>query len=170
MTLDEFIKQLSENKNYQYDNTMLGNENLNINAYTKPTLGGNLNAYQQTPVGLLSSTIGKEVSQPSYKDIALTNDNLRAGLLSQSGNTAPYGEYSNPNIFARIMGGNNPNANINYTQPLENGRFSAGANYSNQGLGVNAEYEKQLKEWLLRAGLNANPYEKQIGITLGREF
>lgn len=170
MDITEFLKQLSEQKNAQQNITNLGTDNLNISTYTKPTLGGNVSAYQETPVGLLSGTIGKEAYMPSYKDVALTNQNLRGGILSQADNVAPYGEYRDPNIMARLIGGNNPNANINYIQPLEDGRFSAGANYSKDGLGINAEYEKKLREWLLKAGLSANPYEKQLGITLGREF
>mgnify|MGYP003333377785 FL=1 len=170
MDIAEFLNRLAQQKNAQQNITTVGTDNINLNAYTQPTLGGNINAYQPTPVGLLSATLGKEANMPIYKDIALTNQNLRGGILSQADDVVPYGEYRDPNTMVKLMGGNNPNAMANYVMPLEDGRLSGGLNYSNQGLGVNAEYEKRLKEWLLRAGLNANPYEKQVGITLGREF
>lgn len=170
MDIAEFLKQLAEQKNAQQNITSIGNENLNVNTYTRPTLGGNVNAYQETPVGLLSGTIGKEANMPAYKDIALTNQNLRGGILSKADNVAPYGEYRDANIMAKVMGGNYPNASAGYTTPLAGGQFTGGANYSQDGLGINAEYERKMREWLLRAGLNANPYEKQIGFTLGREF
>jgi hypothetical protein len=149
MDIEEFLKKLAEQTNAQQNVTSIGNENFNVNAYTAPTLGGNVNAYQETPVGILSGTIGKEGTNPIYKDLALTNQNLRGGILSQAGDVAPY---------------------ANYTTPLAGGQLTGGANYSKDGLGLNAEYQKQLKEWMLKMGLNANPQEQQIGLTLGRLF
>jgi hypothetical protein len=149
MDIAEFLRQLAEQKNAQQNVTSIGNENLNVNAYTSPTLGGNINANQPTDVGLLSATLGKEGTNPIYKDFSLTNQNLRGGILSQGDNVTPY---------------------ANYTTPLAGGELSGGVNYSKDGLNLNAEYQKQLREWLLRAGLNANPYEKQVGFTLGRSF
>jgi hypothetical protein len=164
----EFLRQLTEQKNTQPNATGIGNENLNLNAYTRPTLGGNVNAYQETPVGLLSGTIGKEGTNPIYKDVALTNQNLRGGILSQADNVAPYGEYRDGNVMARVMGGNYPNVSANYTTPLAGGQFTGGANYSNQGLGINAEYAKELNDWLFKTTVNATPYEQQILFGLGR--
>ena len=166
MTVDEFLKQY----NLMPQQTTIGNENLNLNAYTSPTLGGNVNAYQETPVGLLSGTIGKEGTNPIYKDVALTNQNFRGGILSQPGDVAPYGEYRDGNVMARVMGGNYPNASAQYTTPLAGGQFTGGANYSKDGLGVNAEYAKQLNDWLFKATANANPYEKQLLFGLGKGF
>jgi hypothetical protein len=159
MDIAEFLRQLTEQQNTQPNATSVGNENLNLNAYTRPTLGGNVNAYQETPVGLLSGTIGKEGTNPIYKDVALTNQNFRGGILSQPGN-----------VMARVMGGNYPNASAQYTTPLAGGQFTGGADYSSQGLGVNAEYAKQMNDWLLKATANANPYEKQLLFGLGRQF
>jgi hypothetical protein len=168
--IEEFLKQLTEQKNAQQNVTSVGNENLNLNAYTAPTVGGNVNAYQPTPVGILSGTIGKEGSSPIYKDVALTNQNLRGGILSQADNVAPYGQYRDGNVMAQLMGGNNPNASAQYTTPLAGGQFTGGANYSNQGLGLNAEYAKALNDWMLKARLNANPQEQQLLFGLGRGF
>ena len=170
MDIAEFLRELEDKKNVQSNVTSVGNDNLNVNAYTRPTLGGNVNAYQETPIGLLSGTIGKEGTNPIYKDVALTNQNLRGGILSQSDNVAPYGQYRDGNVMAQIMGGNNPNASANYTTPLAGGQFTGGANYSNQGLGVNAEYAKQLNDFLLKARLSATPEEQQFLFGLGRQF
>ena len=170
MDIAEFLRQLTEQQNTQQNVTSVGTDNLNINAYTRPTLGGNVNAYQETPVGILSGTVGKEGTNPIYKDIALTNQNLRGGILSQPGDVAPYGEYRDANIMAKVMGGNYPNASAQYTTPLAGGQFTGGANYSKDGLGVNAEYARQINDWLLKATANANPYEKQLLFGLGREF
>ena len=170
MDIEEFLKQFVGQTNTQPNVTSVGNENLNLNAYTRPTLGGNVNAYQETPVGLLSGTIGKEGTNPIYKDVALTNQNFRGGILSQADNVAPYGEYRNGNVMAQIMGGNYPNASANYTTPLAGGQFTGGANYSNQGLGVNAEYAKQLNDLLFKARLSATPEERQILFGLGGQF
>jgi hypothetical protein len=168
--IEEFLKQFVGQTNTQPNVTSVGNENLNVNAYTRPTLGGSINAYENTPVGLLSGTIGKEGSNPIYKDVALTNENFRGGILSQPGDVAPYGEYRDGNVMARVMGGNYPNASANYTTPFAGGQFTGGANYSNQGLGVNAEYAKQLNDWILKARLNATPEEQQFLFGMGRGF
>jgi hypothetical protein len=149
MDIAEFLRQLAEQKNTKQDVTSIGNENLNLNAYTNPTLGGNVNVNQPTDIGLLSATVGKEGTNPIYKDLALTNQNLRGGILSQGDNVTPY---------------------ANYTTPLAGGQFSGGVNYSKDGLSLNAEYQKQLKELMLRMGINANPQEQQVGFTLGRSF
>jgi len=170
MDIAEFLRQLTEQQNTQPNATSVGNENLNLNAYTRPTLGGNVNAYQETPVGLLSGTIGKEGTNPVYKDVALTNQNFRGGILSQADNVAPYGEYRDGNVMAQIMGGNNPNASANYTTPLAGGQFTGGANYSNQGLGINAEYAKKLNDFLFKAGISATPEERKLLFGLGGQF
>jgi len=166
----EFLRELEDKKNAQQNVTSIGNDNLNVNAYTRPTLGGNVNAYQETPVGLLSGTVGKEGTNPIYKDVALTNQNFRGGLLSQPGDVAPYGEYRDGNLMARVMGGNYPNASANYTTPFAGGQFTGGANYSNQGLGVNAEYAKTLNDVLFKGKVSITPEEKQILLGLGMGF
>ena len=170
MDIAEFLRQLTEQQNTQPNVTSLGNENLNVNAYTTPNVGGNVNAYQPTPIGLLSGTIGKEGTNPIYKDIALTNENFRGGILSQADNVAPYGEYRDGNVMARVMGGNYPNASANYTTPFAGGQFTGGANYSNQGLGVNAEYAKQLNDLLFKASINATPEEQKLLFGFGGQF
>ena len=170
MDIEEFLKQLVGQTNTQPNVTSVGTDNLNLNAYTRPTLGGNVSAYENTPVGLLSGTIGKEGTNPIYKDVALTNENFRGGILSQADNVAPYGQYRDGNVMAQIMGGNNPNASANYTTPLAGGQFTGGANYSNQGLGVNAEYAKQLNDFLFKAGISATPEEQKLLFGLGGQF
>jgi len=170
MDIAEFLRQLTEQQNTQPNATSIGNENLNLNAYTRPTLGGNVNAYQETPVGLLSGTIGKEGTNPIYKDVALTNQNFRGGILSQADNVAPYGEYRDGNVMARVMGGNYPNASAQYTTPLAGGQFTGGANYSKDGLGVNAEYAKQLNDLLFKASINATPEERKLLFGFGGQF
>ena len=170
MDIEEFLRQFAEQKNAQPNVTSVGNENLNLNAYTRPTLGGSINAYENTPVGLLSGTIGKEGSNPIYKDVALTNENFRGGILSQPGDVAPYGEYRDGNVMARVMGGNYPNASANYTTPFAGGQFTGGANYSNQGLGVNAEYAKTLNDVLFKGKVSVTPEEKQFLLGLGMGF
>jgi hypothetical protein len=168
--IEEFLKQFTEQTNTRPNVTSVGNENLNLNAYTTPNVGGNVNAYQPTPVGLLSGTIGKEGTNPIYKDVALTNENFRGGILSQADNVAPYGEYRDGNVMARVMGGNYPNASANYTTPLAGGQFTGGANYSNQGLGVNAEYAKKLNDFLFKAGISATPEERKLLLGFGGQF
>ena len=170
MDIAEFLRQLTEQQNTQPIVTRVGNENLNVNAYTTPNVGGNVNAYQPTPIGLLSGTIGKEGTNPIYKDVALTNENFRGGILSQADNVAPYGEYRDGNVMARVMGGNYPNASANYTTPFAGGQFTGGANYSNQGLGVNAEYAKQLNDLLFKASINATPEERKLLFGFGGQF
>jgi hypothetical protein len=170
MDIEEFLRQLAEQKNAQQNVTSVGTDNLNVNAYTNPTLGGNVNAYQETPVGLLSGTIGKEGTNPIYKDVALTNQSLRGGILSQPGDVAPYGQYRDGNVMAQLMGGNNPNASAQYTTPLAGGQFTGGANYSNQGLGINAEYAKQLNDFLFKAGISATPEERKLLLGFGGQF
>jgi hypothetical protein len=170
MDIAEFLRQLTEQQNTQPNVTSLGNENLNVNAYTTPNVGGNVNAYQPTPIGLLSGTIGKEGTNPIYKDVALTNENFRGGILSQADNVAPYGEYRDGNVMARVIGGNYPNASANYTTPFAGGQFTGGANYSNQGLGVNAEYAKQLNDLLFKASINATPEERKLLLGFGGQF
>jgi hypothetical protein len=170
MDIEEFLKQLVGQTNTQPNVTSVGTDNLNLNAYTRPTLGGNVSAYENTPVGLLSGTIGKEGTNPIYKDVALTNENFRGGILSQADNVAPYGQYRDGNVMAQIMGGNNPNASANYTTPLAGGQFTGGANYSNQGLGVNAEYAKQLNDFLFKAGISATPEERKLLLGFGGQF
>jgi len=170
MDIAEFLRQLTEQQNTQPNVTSIGTDNLNLNAYTRPTLGGSINAYENTPVGLLSGTIGKEGTNPIYKDVALTNQNFRGGILSQADNVAPYGEYRDGNVMARVMGGNYPNASAQYTTPFAGGQFTGGANYSNQGLGVNAEYAKQLNDLLFKAGINATPEEQKLLFGFGGQF
>jgi hypothetical protein len=196
MTLDEFLKQLVGQENAQPNVTSIGNENLNVNAYTSPQLGGNVNAATETPAGLLSATLGKEVNKPSYRDYAITKDNLRGGLLNTEGNTSPYAEYITDDIKAQITGGKSPNVSgeystnfaggrgtvggqydnvnpnifTNYTTPLAGGEFTGGANYSNQGLGVNAEYAKKLNDFLFKAGISATPEERKILCGFGGQF
>ena len=170
MDIEEFLKQLAEQKNAQQNVTSVGTDNLNVNAYTNPTVGGNVNAYQETPVGLLSGTIGKEGTNPIYKDVALTNENFRGGILSQADNVAPYGEYRDGNVMARVMGGNYPNASANYTTSFAGGQFTGGANYSKDGLGVNAEYAKQLNDLLFKASINATPEERKLLFGFGGQF
>ncbi len=170
MDIEEFLKQFVGQTNTQPNVTSVGNENLNLNAYTRPTLGGSINAYENTPVGLLSGTIGKEGTNPIYKDVALTNENFRGGILSQPGDVAPYGEYRDGNVMARVMGGNYPNASAQYTAPFAGGQFTGGANYSNQGLGVNAEYAKQLNDLLFKASINATPEEQKLLFGFGGQF
>jgi hypothetical protein len=170
MDIEEFLKQFVGQTNTQPNVTSLGNENLNVNAYTRPNVGGNVNSYQPTPVGLLSGTIGKEGTNPIYKDVALTNENFRGGILSQADNVAPYGEYRDGNVMARVMGGNYPNASAQYTTPFAGGQFTGGANYSNQGLGVNAEYAKKLNDFLFKASINATPEERKLLFGFGGQF
>jgi len=192
MTLDEFLRQY----NLPPQQATIGNENLNLNAYTSPALGGNVNAATETPLGLLSGTVGKEVNKPSYRDYAITKDNFRGGLLNTEGNTSPYAEYITDDIKAQITGGKypnvsgeystnfaggrgtiggqydnvNPNIFTNYTAPLAGGEFTGGANYSNQGLGVNAEYAKQLNDFLFKAGISATPEERKLLFGLEGQF
>ena len=72
--------------------------------------------------------------------------------------------------MARVMGGNYPNASAQYTTPLAGGQFTGGANYSKDGLGVNAEYAKQLNDLLFKARISATPEERQLLFGLGGQF
>ena len=167
MTVDEFLKQY----NLIPQQTTIGNKNLNLNAYTSPTLGGNVNAATETPLGLLSGTVGKEGSNPIYKDIALTNQNLRGGLLNTEGNTSPYAEYITDDIKAQIMGGNNPNVSGEYSTNFAGGRGTIGGQYDATGLAANAAYEKQLQDnFLLKLFGNINPYDRSMGLQIGKQF
>ena len=167
MTVDEFLKQY----NLIPQQTTIGNENLNLNAYTSPQLGGNVNAATETPLGLLSGTVGKEGSNPIYKDIALTNQNLRGGLLNTEGNTSPYAEYITDNIKANITGGNNPYVSGQYSTDIAGGRGTISGQYDADGLAANAAYEKQLKDnFLLKLFGNINPYDKSMGLQIGKQF
>ncbi len=167
MTVDEFLRQY----NLTPQQTTIGNENLNLNAYTSPTLGGNVNAATETPLGLLSGTVGKEGSNPIYKDIALTNQNLRGGLLNTEGNTSPYAEYITDNIKANITGGNNPNVSGQYSTDIAGGRGTIGGQYDATGLAANAAYEKQLQDnFLLKLFGNINPYDRSMGLQIGKQF
>ena len=167
MTVDEFLKQY----NLKPQQTTIGNENLNLNAYTSPTLGGNVNAATKTPLGLLSGTVGKEGSNPIYKDIALTNQNLRGGLLNTEGNTSPYAEYITDNIKAQITGGKSPNVSGEYSTNFAGGRGTIGGQYDATGLAANAAYEKQLQDnFLLKLFGNINPYDRSMGLQIGKQF
>jgi hypothetical protein len=167
MTVDEFLKQY----NLIPQQTTIGNENLNLNAYTSPTLGGNVNAATETPLGLLSGTVGKEGSNPIYKDIALTNQNLRGGLLNTEGNTSPYAEYITDDIKAQITGGKSPNVSGEYSTNFAGGRGTIGGQYDATGLAANAAYEKQLQDnFLLKLFGNINPYDRSMGLQIGKQF
>jgi len=167
MTVDEFLKQY----NLIPQQATIGNENLNLNAYTSPTLGGNVNAATETPLGLLSGTVGKEGSNPIYKDIALTNQNLRGGLLNTEGNTSPYAEYITDNIKAQITGGKSPNVSGEYSTNFAGGRGTIGGQYDATGLAANAAYEKQLQDnFLLKLFGNINPYDRSMGLQIGKQF
>ena len=167
MTVDEFLKQY----NLMPQQTTIGNENLNLNAYTSPTLGGNVNAATETPLGLLSGTVGKEGSNPIYQDIALTNQNLRGGLLNTEGNTSPYAEYITDDIKAQITGGKNPYVSGEYSTNFAGGRGTIGGQYDATGLAANAAYEKQLQDnFLLKLFGNINPYDRSMGLQIGKQF
>jgi len=167
MTLDEFLRQY----NLPPQQANIGNENFNVNAYTNPTLGGNVNAATETPAGLLSATIGKEVNKPSYRDYAITKDNIRGGLLNTEGNTLPYGEYITDNIKAQITGGKTPNVSGEYSTDIAGGRGTVGGQYDASGLSANADYEKQLRDnFLLKLFGNISPYDRSMGIQIGKQF
>jgi len=151
--------------------TSIGNESLNVNAYTNPTLGVNANATQPTDMGLLSATMGKNINEPSYKDIALNRENMRYGVTKQAGDTAPYAQYTDPNMMVRAMGGDKPNVQGNYITDLMGGKASVGGQYDSSGLSANAAYQKQLENnILLKLFGNINPYDKKFGFEIGQEF
>ena len=167
MTLDEFLRQY----NLPPQQANIGNENFNVNAYTNPTLGGNVNAATETPAGLLSATLGKEVNKPSYRDYAITKDNLRGGLLNTEGNTSPYAEYITDDIKAQITGGKSPNVSGEYSTNFAGGRGTVGGQYDASGLSANADYEKQLRDnFLLKLFGNISPYDRSMGFQIGKQF
>jgi hypothetical protein len=168
MDIEELLKQINL---LSPQGTSVGNENLNINAYTNPTLGGNVNVNQPTDIGLLSATVGKEGTNPIYKDLALTNQNFRGGILSQANDTAPYAQYTNPNMMVRAMGGNNPNVQGNYMTDLMGGQASIGGQYDASGLSAIAAYKKKLQDdFLLNLYGQVNPYDNRIGFEIGKQF
>ena len=115
--------------------------------------------------------VGKEGSNPIYKDIALTNQNLRGGLLNTEGNTSPYAEYITDDIKAQIMGGNNPNVSGQYSTNFAGGRGTISGQYDATGLAANAAYEKQLQDnFLLKLFGNINPYDRSRGLQIGKQF
>ena len=167
MTVEEFLRQY----NLPPQQANIGNENFNVNAYTNPTLGGNVNAATEIPVGLLSATIGKELNKPSYRDYAVTKDNFRGGLLNTEGNTSPYAEYITDDIKAQITGGKSPNVSGEYSTNFAGGRGTVGGQYDATGLSANAAYEKQLRDnFLLKLFGNISPYDRSIGIQIGKQF
>jgi len=168
MDLTEFLKNINL---LAPQNTSVGNEGLNFNAYTRPTLGASANATEPTDMGLLSATIGKNINEPVYKDVALNRENMRYGVTNQAGDTAPYTQYTNPNMMVRAMGGNNPNVQGNYMADLMGGQASIGGQYDASGLSANAAYEKQLRDNILfKLFGNINPRDKSIGFQIGQEF
>ena len=168
MDLTEFLKQYNL---LAPQNTSIGNETLNLNAYTKPTLGASANAMQPTDIGLLSATISKNINEPSYKDIALNRDNMRYGVTKQANDTAPYAQYADPNMMVRAMGGNKPNVSGNYMTDLMGGKASVGGQYDASGLSAMAAYQKKLADdWLLNTYLQANPYAHSANVTIGKNF
>jgi hypothetical protein len=168
MDLTEFLKQINL---LAPQGTSIGSQDLNINAYTRPTLGVSANATQPTDMGLLSATIGKELNQPSYKDIALNTDNMRYGVTSQADNTAPYAQYADPNMMVKAMGGNYPNVAANYMTDLVGGKASIGGQYDASGLAAMAAYKKKLADdWLLSLYGQVNPNDKSAGIQIGKNF
>jgi len=168
MDLTEFLKNINL---LAPQKTSIGNEGLNVNAYTNPTLGANANATQPTDMGLLSATIGKNINEPSYKDVALNTDNMRYGVTKQAGDTAPYAQYADPNMMVRTMGGNNPNVQGNYMTDLMGGKASVGGQYDASGLSAMAAYKKKLADdWLLSLYGQVNPNDKSAGVQLGKNF
>jgi len=168
MDLTEFLKNINL---LAPQRTSIGNEGLNVNAYTNPTLGVNANATQPTDMGLLSATMGKNINEPVYKDVALNQENMRYGVTNQAGNTAPYTQYTDPNVMVRAMGGNNPNVMGNYMTDLMGGKASVGGQYDASGLSAMAAYKKKLADdWLLSLYGQVNPNDKSAGIQLGKNF
>ena len=168
MDLAEILKQINL---LAPQKTSIGNEALNVNAYTNPTLGVSANATQPTDMGLLSATMGKNINQPSYKDIALNQENMRYGVTNQAGNTAPYAQYADPNMMVRAMGGNNPNVSGNYMTDLMGGKASVGGQYDASGLSAMAAYKKKLTDdWLLSLIGQMNPNNQSLNVQLGKNF
>jgi hypothetical protein len=168
MDLTEFLKNINL---LAPQKTSIGTEGLNVNAYTNPTLGVNVNAIEPTDMGLLSATMGKNINQPVYKDVALNRDNMRYGVTNQADNTAPYTQYTDPNVMVRAMGGNKPNVSGNYITDLMGGKASVGGQYDASGLSAMAAYKKKLADdWLLSLYGQVNPNDKSAGIQLGKQF
>ena len=168
MDLTEFLKQFNL---LAPQKTSIGNEGLNVNAYTNPTLGANANATQPTDMGLLSATIGKNINEPSYKDVALNRENMRYGVTKQAGDTAPYAQYTDPNMMVRAMGGDKPNVQGNYMTDLMGGKASVGGQYDASGLSAMAAYKKKLADdWLLNLVGQINPNNQSLNVLFGKEF
>jgi hypothetical protein len=168
MDLTEFLKNINL---LAPQKTSIGDEALNINAYTSPTLGATANATQPTDMGLLSATLGKNINEPVYKDISLNKDNMSYGVTKQAGDTAPYTQYTDPNMIVRAMGGNNSNVSGNYITDLMCGRASIGGQYDASGLSAMAAYKKKLADdWLLSLYGQVNPNDKSAGIQIGKNF
>lgn len=169
MDINELLKYLNSQPN-QVTNTSIGNEALNANVSTNPTLRGDLTATQPTEIGLLSATIGKELNQPSFKDYALTRDDMRYGVINQQGNNNPYAEYNTPNLMARVMGGSNPNISGGYNGEILGGKASIGGQFDSYGLEAKAAYEKKLRDWLLQMNASISPEQKMLNLAIGRSF
>jgi len=169
MDINELLKYLNSQPS-QPIGTSIGNEALNANVSTKPTLRGDLTATQPTDMGLLSATIGKELNQPSFKDYALTRDDMRYGVINQKGDNAPYAEYNTPNLMARVMGGSNPNISGGYNGDILGGKASIGGQFDAAGLEAKAAYEKKLKDWVLQMSGSISPEQKMLNFGIGRSF
>ena len=151
--------------------TSVGNQGLNVNAYTNPTLGASVNATEPTDIGLLSASMGKNINEPVYKDVALNRENMRYGVTNQAGNTAPYTQYTDPNMMVRAMGGDNPNVQGNYITDLMGGKASVGGQYDASGLSAMAAYKKKLADdWLLNLVGQMNPNNQLLNVQLGKNF
>lgn len=169
MDINELLKYLNSQPS-QPIGTSIGNEALNANVSTKPTLRGDLTATQPTDMGLLSATIGKELNQPSYKDLSLNNENMKYGVVNQAGDTAPYAQYNTPNLMARVMGGSNPNISGGYNGDILGGKASIGGQFDAAGLEAKAAYEKKLKDWVLQMSGSISPEQKMLNFGIGRSF
>jgi len=169
MDINELLKYLNSQPN-QATNMSIGNEALNANVSTNPTLRGDITATQPTEMGLLSATIGKELNQPSFKDYALTRDDMRYGVINQKGDNIPYAEYMNPNVMARIMGGKSPAVMADMTGEVLGGKASIGGQFDASGLAAKAAYEKQLKDWLLQFSGSISPDQRMLNFGIGRNF
>jgi hypothetical protein len=169
MDINELLKYLNSQSN-QPIGTSIGNEALHATVNTNPTLRGDVTAMQPTEMGLLSATIGKEINQPSFKDYALTRDDMRYGVINQKGDNIPYAEYMNPNVMARIMGGKSPAVMADMTGELLGGKASIGGQFDASGLEAKAAYEKKLKDWVLQMSGSISPEQKMLNFGIGRSF
>lgn len=169
MDINELLKYLNSQSN-QPIGTSIGNEALHATVNTNPTLRGDVTAMQPTEMGLLSATIGKELNQPSFKDYALTRDDMRYGVINQQGNNNPYAEYNTPNLMARVMGGSNPNISGGYNGDILGGKASIGGQFDASGLEAKAAYEKKLKDWVLQMSGSISPEQKMLNFGIGRSF